>query len=154
MKTTAERLQEIMRERNLKQADVIELAKPFADRYGAKLTRPDMSQYCSGKVAPTQKKLFLLAAALDVDEGWLMGYDVEKARKQRFQVNIEDSPFMRALGNGEHQEMFEEYRRHYFDRSITDDERAIISAYRAADTRTQRMIAYMLKLEDLTDADR
>lgn len=154
MKTTAERLQEIMNERNLKQADVIELAKPFAERYGAKLTRPDMSQYCAGKVAPTQKKLFLLAAALDVDEGWLMGYDVEKARKQRFQVDIEDSPFMRALGNGEHQEMFEDYRRHYFDRSITDDERAIISAYRAADTRTQRMIAYMLKLEDLTDADR
>ncbi len=83
-----------------------------------------------------------------------MGYDVEKARKQRFQVNIEDSPFMRALGNGEHQEMFGEYRRHYFDRSITDDERAIISAYRAADDRTRRMIVYMLKLEDLTDADR
>ena len=153
MKTTAERLQEIMEERNLKQADIIELAKPFAERYGAKLTRPDMSQYCSGKVTPTQKKLFLLAAALNVDEGWLMGYDVDKTRKQPLDPDMMDSPIIRNEMK-EHQEIVNDFRRHYFNQTITDDERAIISAYRAADTRTQRMIAYMLKLEDLTDADR
>lgn len=153
MKTTAERLQEIMEERNLKQADVIELAKPFAERYGAKLTRPDMSQYCAGKVAPTQKKLFLLAAALNVDEGWLMGYDVDKTRKQPIAPDMMDSPIIRNATKA-HQEIVNDFRRHYFNQTITDDERAIISAYRAADDRTRRMIAYMLKLEDLTDADR
>lgn len=37
---------------------------------------------------------------------------------------------------------------------MTNQERKIIDAYRNSDDRTRRMIAYMLKLEDLTDADR
>ena len=82
METTADRLRQIMRERGLKQADIIELSKPFAQRYGTKLTRPDISQYCSGKVAPTQKKLFLLAATLNVNEAWLMGYNVTPERNE------------------------------------------------------------------------
>ena len=78
--TTADRLREIMTEQNLKQADIIERAKPFSELYETKLTRPDLSQYCKGSVTPSQDKIFLLAAALNVNEAWLMGYDVPRQR--------------------------------------------------------------------------
>ena len=152
MKTTAERLREIMDARDLKQADVIELAKPFAEKYGAKLTRPDMSQYCAGKVVPTQQKLFLLAAALDVNEAWLMGYDVTPKRNTGFLVETEDTKMYQAAMN-HNMDMWLEMKEAGFDRTLTDRERDIIAAYRHADDRTRRMIAYMLKLGELNDAN-
>lgn len=80
MNTTAERINQIMEEENLRQADILERAKPICKKYGGKLTRQDLSQYVSGKVEPRQDKLFILAAALDVSEPWLMGYDVPRER--------------------------------------------------------------------------
>lgn len=74
--TTADRLKEIMDKRNLKQVDVLELARPFCDKYKIKLGRNDLSQYLSGKVNPSQKKLTILGFALNVSETWLMGFDV------------------------------------------------------------------------------
>lgn len=85
--TTAERLHEIMTDLDLKQADIIERAKPFSELYGAKLSRSDLSQYCSGKVEPRREKLFLLAAALDVDEAWLTGYDVPRSKHSEAEVS-------------------------------------------------------------------
>lgn len=35
-----------------------------------------MSQYLSGSFKPKDNRTYLLAKALDVDEAWLMGYDV------------------------------------------------------------------------------
>ncbi|MFR2713273.1 MAG: hypothetical protein ACLVGK_04495 [Pilosibacter sp.] len=74
--TTAKRLKHIMQLRNLKQVDVLNLAKPYCEKYGTKLTKVDLSQYVSGKVEPGQAKLFVLANALHVSEAWLMGLDV------------------------------------------------------------------------------
>lgn len=39
-----------------------------------------MSQYCRGAFEPKQDKVALIAAALNVDEAWLMGYDVPMER--------------------------------------------------------------------------
>lgn len=78
---TAERLKSIMSERNLKQVDILEKAKPFSTEYDIKLTKVDLSQYLAGKVEPGQAKLFLLANVLNVNEAWLMGYDVPKERQ-------------------------------------------------------------------------
>lgn len=78
---TASRLNEIMKERNLKQVDILSLAKPFCMKYGVRLGRNDLSQYVNGKVEPGQEKLTILGLALDVSEAWLMGYDVEEARE-------------------------------------------------------------------------
>jgi len=75
--TTADRLKELMEKRNLKQVDILKLAEPYCDKYGVKLNRNDVSQYVSGKVEPKQKKLTVLANALNVSEPWLMGYDIE-----------------------------------------------------------------------------
>ena len=90
MATTAERLNQIMTEQNLRQADILDRAKPIIDKYGGKLTRQVLSQYVSGKVLPKQDKLFILAAALNVSEPWLMGYDVPRDRLYSIEID-EDS---------------------------------------------------------------
>ena len=69
-----------MKEENLKQVDIIKKASYFSSKYNAKITKTDLSQYVAGKVEPGQAKLFVLASALNVNEAWLMGYDVPKAR--------------------------------------------------------------------------
>lgn len=69
-----------MEEKKLRQVDILEKAKPFCEMYGVKIGRNDLSQYVSGKVEPGQKKLTVLGRALDVNEVWLMGYDVPMER--------------------------------------------------------------------------
>lgn len=80
MATTAERLKQIMRERGLRQVDVLELTKPYSERFLVKINKSDLSQYVSGKTTPGQWKLTILGLALNVNEGWLMGLDVPKER--------------------------------------------------------------------------
>ena len=80
-KTTAERLQEIMDMRGLKQADIVRLCQPYAEKLGTKFQKSALSQYISGRNEPNQYKLTVLALALNVNESWLMGYDVPMERK-------------------------------------------------------------------------
>lgn len=77
MKTsnTAERLKQWLQDNNAKQVDILSRAQPYIQQYGIRLNKNDISQYISGKVEPGQKKLFILAKALNVSEAWLMGYD-------------------------------------------------------------------------------
>lgn len=85
-KTTSERLKQLMKERNLKQVDILNLCKPFCEKYGVKLAKNDLSQYISGKVQPGSDKLSILGMALGVDETWLMGYDVERKQTEDFSL--------------------------------------------------------------------
>ena len=78
--TTQDRLKWIMKERNLRQKDICELAKPYCELYGERLGLADISAYVNGKYSPAQKKLALLGLALNVSEGWLMGLDVPMER--------------------------------------------------------------------------
>ena len=80
--TTADRLKQIMSERGLKQVDILEACKPYCERYGVQLKKDDLSQYVSGKVEPKQDKLSILGMALNVNEVWLMGYNVPAGRKE------------------------------------------------------------------------
>lgn len=57
---TSARLKKIMEERNLRQVDILNLAKPYCDEYDVKMNKSDLSQYCSGKTEPNQEKLFIL----------------------------------------------------------------------------------------------
>ena len=79
---TSDRLKHLMNERGFKQVDILNLCKPYCDKYGVKMNKSDISQYVSGKVEPGQEKLVILGMALGVTEAWLLGYDVEKARKK------------------------------------------------------------------------
>lgn len=78
--TTAARLKQIMQERNLKQVDILELCEPYCIKYNEKMGKSILSQYISGSVEPGQIKLTILGLALNVNEVWLMGYDVPKER--------------------------------------------------------------------------
>lgn len=80
--TTSDRLKQIMSERNLKQVDILEMSKPFQKEFDVKLGKSALSQYVNGIQAPDDKKIFLLSKTLDVSEPWLMGYDVDRNRKE------------------------------------------------------------------------
>lgn len=67
MSTTAERLKEALRIRNMKQAELITLTG---------INKGALSSYLAGRYEPKQKNLHALARALNVTEAWLMGYDV------------------------------------------------------------------------------
>jgi len=84
---TAERLKRVMSERGLKQVDIIAMCKPHCERYGVKMNKSDISQYVSGKSEPSQDKLVVLAMALNVQESWLMGFDVPEKKPA---ASIED----------------------------------------------------------------
>lgn len=92
MQTTADRLKFIMRERNLKQVDILKLCKPYCERYGVKLNKSALSEYVSGRVAPGSFKLTVLGLALGVSEVWLMGYDVPMERNTAPQPSEEQRP--------------------------------------------------------------
>ena len=79
--TTAERLNMLMAERNLKQVDILRLSQPFCEEHRIKLGRSDLSQFVSGKTEPGQSKLSILSMALNVSEAWLLGFDVPPERE-------------------------------------------------------------------------
>lgn len=78
--TTSERLRFLMQERRLRQVDILELCRPYAEQYDVRIEKNDISAYVNGKYLPQQHKLTILARALDVSEAWLMGYAVPMER--------------------------------------------------------------------------
>ena len=96
---TALRLKEIMNERNLKQTDILQLTIPYCEKYGVKMNKSDLSQYCSGKVEPNQNKLFVLSAALGVNEAWLMGFDVPMSKNSfdLYQESLDEAKAFKAV---------------------------------------------------------
>ena len=80
MKNTSTRLKKIMEIKNLKQVDLLELVKPYCEKYNVKMNKSDISQYLSNKTKPNQEKLAVLSMALGVTESWLMSFDVPMQR--------------------------------------------------------------------------
>lgn len=78
--TTADRLLRAMVDKGLRQADVLKLAEPYCKQANISLQKSALSQYVSGQVEPGQDKLYVLALALNVNEAWLMGYNVPMER--------------------------------------------------------------------------
>lgn len=73
---TSERLKEVMTKKGIKQIDILNMLKPYCQKYNIKLNSNDLSQYVTGKVEPRQNKVYILSEALKVNPAWLMGYDV------------------------------------------------------------------------------
>ena len=69
--TFATRLRIALNEKNLKPVDL-------ANKTG--IDRASISHYLSSNYEPKSDKLLKIAEALDVNETWLMGYDVPKER--------------------------------------------------------------------------
>lgn len=78
---TQTRLHYLMKKRNLKQIDILKKCEPYCMKYDVKMNKSDISQYVSGKVEPSQSKLIILGMALNVNEAWLMGFDVPMERE-------------------------------------------------------------------------
>lgn len=78
---TADRIRQIMEEKNWKQVDIFNNSKPFQEKLGVKLGKSAISQYVNGVQAPDQRRLALLALTFNVSEAWLMGYDVPRERE-------------------------------------------------------------------------
>lgn len=80
--TTADRLKYLMKERRIRQVDILELCRPYAEKYGVRIEKNDISAYVNGKYDPAQRKLKVLALALNVSEPWLMGFPVSMERME------------------------------------------------------------------------
>ena len=149
--TTAGRLKEIMEKRGLKQADIIELTRPFTSQCEAKITRSDLSQYVSGKTRPSQKKLYLLALALNVNEPWLIGYDLPSMRNNDISslTSFKDNPAVATAINTDSPIAAELIQLHLeASLSISNLEHELIFAFREADIMTQRNIFRILGLDE------
>lgn len=76
METFAERLRQVMREKGLKQVDVIRLVQSLEENDRVKLGKSHISQYLSGKTEPRMEVMKALSKALEVNQLWLLGEDV------------------------------------------------------------------------------
>lgn len=81
METIANRIKQGLSIRNMKQADLVEKAK---------IGKSSISTYISGAYEPKQRNIYKIAKALDVNEAWLMGYDVPMEREASNTVNSND----------------------------------------------------------------
>ena len=79
----AHRLRQSMKEKNLKQIDIMRAA----EEKGIKLGKSHISQYVSGKTIPRDNILKVLAEILEVDAGWLKGNDKEDIRTKILEHN-------------------------------------------------------------------
>lgn len=82
MESCSTRICKALQIRNMKQ---IELSQKTG------IPKSAISQYCSGAFRPKQKRLFLIAQALQVDEAWLMGLDVPMDRGSDGDVSLRAS---------------------------------------------------------------
>ena len=78
MATSTERINQIMKEKKLRQIDILNLAKPFQQKYNIKFSKSHLSQYVNGKSNPDNEKIFLLSKVFGVTEAWLLGYNVPR----------------------------------------------------------------------------
>lgn len=74
MKSFQERLIYAMNKRNLKQSDLVRMTG---------INKGALSSYINGRYEPKQNNVFLLSKALDVNEAWLLGYDIEMDSKNQ-----------------------------------------------------------------------
>lgn len=96
---TADRLRELMAEKNWKQVDVINKSIPYQEKLNIKLGKSALSQYVNGVQTPDQNKLALLALTFDVSEAWLMGYDVPRGRESNSENDFSETDLRRMAEN-------------------------------------------------------
>lgn len=78
METIANRIKQALELRNMKQADLVEKTK---------IGKSSISTYISGAYEPKQRNIYKIAQALNVNEAWLMGYDVPMEREISNNIN-------------------------------------------------------------------
>lgn len=85
------RLKQAMELRNIKQVDLVEKTN---------LDKTLINKYLAGVTNARQRKLTLLADALNVNEVWLMGYDVPMERELEEKSCVKEDDVRYASYNG------------------------------------------------------
>lgn len=75
MDTIASRLRAALELRGMKQAELVELTG---------IGKSSISTYLRGSYIPKQKNIYKMAKALNVNEAWLMGEDVDPTRQNAY----------------------------------------------------------------------
>lgn len=96
---TADRIRQLMEEKNWKQVDIFNNSKPFQEKLGVKLGKSAISQYVNGVQAPDQRRLALLALTFNVSEAWLMGYDVPRERESTAETGYSETDLRKMAEN-------------------------------------------------------
>ena len=84
--TCGRRIEKALNIKGMKQAELCKLAN---------VPKSSLSHYLSGAYEPKQTRIYDMAKVLNVDEAWLMGYDVPMERKEN------SSPDKMELTEGE-----------------------------------------------------
>ncbi len=92
----AERLNALLKEKQIKQIDLVRMA----EKKEIKLGKSHISQYVSGKTVPRKEILGFLAQALEVDPDWLLGKDETVMVKEESADNIKSS-ILESKGKGD-----------------------------------------------------
>ena len=74
VESCGKRIAEALRIRGMKQYELCKLAN---------VPKSSLSLYLSGAYEPKQDRVYDIAKALNVNEAWLMGYDVPMERQER-----------------------------------------------------------------------
>lgn len=80
--TFSQRLADALKKRDKRAVDLSDITG---------ISRSAISSYLAGRWLAKQDKVYLLAKALNVDEAWLMGYDVPMERKIRTSEPLPDN---------------------------------------------------------------
>lgn len=83
MTSISKRLKEALDMRGMKQTDLVKMTG---------IGKSSISTYLSGDYEPKQRNIYKLAKALNVNEAWLMGYDVNPERKNVSSISNDYSP--------------------------------------------------------------
>lgn len=93
-----ERLNLLLRQKNMKQIELVRLAQ----EKGIKLGKSHISQYVSGKTVPRREILQFLADALEVDAAWLLGNDSDAVSGdvgQKTESSKQDGKYKSSINN-------------------------------------------------------
>ena len=94
------RLNQAMREQNIRQVDLVKrtkdvMTKYIKDYHGDGIDKSLLNKYIKGVAIAKQDNIFILAKALNVSEGWLMGYDVDMERDWIEDTNIDNGSVLK-----------------------------------------------------------
>lgn len=70
------RLKRFMKEKSLRQVDVMKLSEPWQEELGIKMSKTQLSNYINGKSKPNCDEVVLLSKTLGISRLWLLGYDI------------------------------------------------------------------------------
>lgn len=79
--STSKRLKQVMEERGMDQSDILNACKSMCEKFGIPLDLELLNDFVSAVAWPNQDQLAILSRALNVNETWLMGFDVPPSRE-------------------------------------------------------------------------